>query len=132
VAEDNAVNRKLVTRILAQFGIEPVLANDGRQALELLRTQRFDLVLMDCQMPDLDGYEATRQWRQLEGEGQATPIVAITAHAFPQDSARCHKAGMNDYLSKPLEVAALEKVLARYLEPAAERFSEKNPSLWAH
>ncbi len=131
VAEDNAVNRKLIARMLAHFGIEPVLANDGTQALENLKRQCFDLVLMDCQMPLLDGYEATRQWRQMEGGGRSTPIVAITAHAFPQDRARCIEAGMNDYLSKPLEVAALANVLGRYLEELPEILTERNPSLAA-
>lgn len=131
VAEDNAVNRKLIARMLAHFGIEPVLANDGTQALEILKRQRFDLVLMDCQMPMLDGYEATRQLRQMEGGGRSTPIVAITAHAFPQDQARCSEAGMNDYLSKPLEVAALAKVLGRYLEEVPQTLLERNSSLAA-
>jgi signal transduction histidine kinase/ActR/RegA family two-component response regulator len=131
VAEDNAVNRKLIDRMLHRYGIEPVLVNDGKQALEQLRARRFDLVLMDCQMPLLDGYEATRIWRAEEAPNHRIPVVAITAHAFPQDSARCRAAGMNDYLSKPLEAAAFEAVLARYLKDAPETSPENKSSLAA-
>lgn len=129
VAEDNAVNRKLIARMLQHFGLEATLAHDGKQALDLLRQRDFDLVLMDCQMPVMDGYEATRLWRMEEKSQRRVPIVAITAHAFPQDSARCQQAGMNDYLSKPLEVVAFEAVLNRYLRTRDESFPEKNSTL---
>lgn len=135
VAEDNVVNRQLVTRMLAQFGLEPRLAEDGQRALACLREERFDLVLMDCQMPVMDGYEATREWRKLEREmdrePQRVPVVAITAHAFAEDSARCREAGMNEYLSKPLEIHALEAVLAKYLEEKQESSPEINSTLTA-
>ncbi len=131
VAEDNAVNRKLIDRMLSRYGIEAVLVNDGKQALEQLRAQRFDLVLMDCQMPLLDGYEATRLWRAEEAPEDRIPVVAITAHAFPQDSARCHAAGMNDYLSKPIEAVAFEAVLARYLKDVPETLAENKSTLAA-
>jgi signal transduction histidine kinase/ActR/RegA family two-component response regulator len=131
VAEDNAVNRKLIARLLAAFGLEAVLAVDGEDALHKLRHQPFDLVLMDCQMPRLDGYETTRAWRATENPAHRLPIVAITAHAFPEDQARCLAAGMNAYLSKPVEVSALQRVLDQYLPSADTKLPENIPPLAA-
>ena len=119
VAEDNAVNRRLITAFLRRFGCEPVIATDGGAALEICqREDQFSLILMDCQMPRLDGYEATRQIRALGGSWRRIPIVALTASAMAGDRERCLDAGMDDYLTKPITQASLEAKLARWLYPA--------------
>jgi signal transduction histidine kinase/ActR/RegA family two-component response regulator len=118
VVEDNPVNCMVVQAMLEQLGMAVLLANDGGQAVELLRDQPIDLVLMDCQMPVMDGYEATRRIR---GSGHArarVPIVALTAHALADDRQRCEAAGMDDYLPKPVTSDALAQALLRHLGPA--------------
>ena len=121
VAEDNAVNQKLVVRLLEKLGIVVTLANDGRQALDRLRAAPVDIVLMDCQMPELDGYEATRLIRAGEAgpAAIALPVIALTAHALAGDRDRCLIAGMSDYLTKPIEPATLRAMLERYALPGA-------------
>lgn len=121
LVEDNPVNRLVAQRILDTFGIEVVTADNGQQALDLLRAELFDAVLMDCQMPVLDGYGATRQWRDrelLSGQ-QRLPIIAMTANAMAGDRQRCLEAGMDDYLSKPVDPAGLATCLRRWWQ--AER-----------
>ena len=122
VAEDHGVNWILVERMLAQRGIESINAADGQQALELLTRNRYDLVLMDCQMPLLDGYEVTRRIRQREASlGSAhTLIVAMTAHALPGERERCLVAGMADYLAKSITGDSLDDVLRRWLGSPGE------------
>lgn len=112
VVEDNPVNQRLIQGLLQKTGAELVLAGHGEEALALLQQQAFDLVLMDCQMPVLDGLEATRRWRALERPGsRRLPILALTANAMAGDRERCLAAGMDDYLSKPVKrEALLEKV----------------------
>ncbi len=120
VAEDNDVNRRLITAFLAKFGCEHVIAVDGAAALELCRQDvRVNLILMDCQMPRLDGYEATRQIRALGGYWSSIPIVALTANAMAGDRERCLEAGMDDYLTKPLTQSILEAKLVQWLCPVA-------------
>jgi signal transduction histidine kinase/CheY-like chemotaxis protein len=113
LADDNAVNRKLGDRQLKKLGMTVTPAQDGRQALHLLATQEFDFVLMDCQMPELDGYEATRLLRQgLRGAlDPMIPVIALTAHALEGDRDRCLAAGMDDYLTKPLDPNRLVEVI---------------------
>ncbi|MDX2022951.1 MAG: PAS domain S-box protein [Deltaproteobacteria bacterium] len=115
VAEDNVVNQRLITLMLRKHAQAVVVAADGLQALERFKQQQFDCVLMDCQMPQLDGYEATRRIRAWESEQQRkpTPIIALTANALPGDREECLQAGMNDYLSKPLRMEDLLTVLTR-------------------
>ncbi|MEL7059044.1 MAG: ATP-binding protein [Acidobacteriota bacterium] len=119
IAEDNPVNRLVVEEHLAALGIdldEVDFAVDGSEALELLSVHRYGLVLMDCSMPKLDGYEVTRRFRALEAErGGATPIVALTAHAMSEDVRRSRDAGMDDHLSKPYRQNELAAVLQRWL-----------------
>jgi CheY-like chemotaxis protein/HPt (histidine-containing phosphotransfer) domain-containing protein len=91
------------------------VAENGVAALERLEQARYDVVLMDCQMPVLDGYEATRRWRAREKRGERVPIVALTAQALAGDEARCREAGMDDYLTKPFERRALIALLERLL-----------------
>jgi PAS domain S-box-containing protein len=104
LAEDNAINQVFVTRLLERWGHRVVVAENGRDALAALDRESFDLVLMDVQMPEMDGFEATGAIRQRESEngGGHLPIVALTAHAMKGDRARCLDAGMDDYLSKPI------------------------------
>jgi len=117
LVEDNAVNRKVVARLLESFGCTVELAEHGRQALELVAPDRFDVVLMDAQMPEMDGYEATAQIRARLGDA-APPVVALTANALHGDRERCLQAGMSDYLSKPVRPAELREVLRRWVPVA--------------
>jgi CheY-like chemotaxis protein len=96
------------------------VVDDGRTVLEAVERQRYDLILMDCQMPEVDGFTATRQIRRRETiEGGRVPIVAMTANAMKGDRERCIQAGMDDYLSKPIQVEALYALLMRYLPDSA-------------
>ena len=118
IAEDMAVNMVLVRTLVEQSveGVEILQAENGMQVLELLRRHRPDLVLMDVQMPQLDGLLATRGIREMEqGTGRRTPIVALSAGAMADERDRCIHAGMDDFLPKPLERAALQAILKRYV-----------------
>jgi CheY-like chemotaxis protein len=113
VAEDNPINQEVAVALLTSAGLVVRVADDGAQAVEMVLAEDFDIVLMDMQMPVLDGLSATRAIRsQL---GQALPIVALTANAFSDDVAECFAAGMSDYLAKPVEVAKLHACLLRWL-----------------
>jgi len=116
LVEDNSTNLLVAQRLLQVLGCTVTTANDGEQGLAQLQRQRFDLVLMDCQMPVLDGYSATRRWRELEaGQGRTRlPIVAMTANAMAGDRERCLQAGMDDYLSKPVNRESLQACLLRW------------------
>jgi CheY-like chemotaxis protein len=112
LAEDNAVNQKLALRLLSQMGYEAEVAGDGQQALDALERDEFDVVLMDVQMPELDGLEATRRIRA-RWPDRALKIVAMTANAMAGDREACLAAGMDDYLSKPIRAAELTAALER-------------------
>jgi PAS domain S-box-containing protein len=112
LAEDNVVNQKLVVRILEKRGDYVVVKNNGKEALEAFRRGPFDLIIMDVQMPKMDGFEATAAIRELEeASGGHVPIVAMTAHAMKGDRERCIEAGMDGYVSKPLKAAHLYEVI---------------------
>jgi len=115
LAEDNAVNRRVAVYMLEKLGCVVDVVEDGARAVEAVEGARYALVLMDCQMPVLDGFEATRRIRQREEEtgGERARIVALTAHAMPGDRESCLAAGMDDYLTKPLKLAALAEALAK-------------------
>ncbi len=117
LVEDNPVNQKVALHMLNRLGIQPQLAADGEEALEWLNKKKFDLVFMDCQMPKLDGYAATRMWREQEKIRRlpATPIIALTANAMQSDRDECLAAGMNSHLSKPFNIKKLESILQIWL-----------------
>ncbi|MEM9555636.1 MAG: ATP-binding protein [Acidobacteriota bacterium] len=118
LVEDNEVNRIVALAALDRLGVEAEAVGDGRAALERLAHEEFDLVLMDVQMPSLDGLEATRRLRALEAESHRNvPVVALTAHAYESDRLRCLAAGMNDYLAKPVRRSELAATLERWLAP---------------
>ncbi len=117
LAEDNPVNQLVASKMLRGFGIEADLAQDGEEVLAQVEKQAYDLILMDCQMPNLDGYAATagvRRW-EIEQEQKRTPIIALTANAMEGDREQCLAAGMDDYLPKPLERKRLGAALQRWL-----------------
>lgn len=122
LVDDSPVNLLVASTMLARCGVEVVPAEHGEQALERLRAQRFDLVLMDCHMPGLDGYAATQAWRQEEARRllPRTPVVALTASAVEDDRGRCLAAGMDDYLVKPFEMDDLLGVVTRHLPAATD------------
>jgi signal transduction histidine kinase/DNA-binding response OmpR family regulator/HPt (histidine-containing phosphotransfer) domain-containing protein len=118
LVEDNTVNKIVAQRTLQTFGIEVQVATDGAQAVERIGSEPFDLVFMDCQMPVLDGYEATRQiraWERSSGQRRRLPIVAMTANALQGDREKCLDAGMDDYLPKPIKRYVLAAALSRWL-----------------
>ncbi len=120
VAEDTAFNQKFILRLLERWGHEAVLVGDGRQAVDAYTGGTFDLVLMDVQMPEMDGLEAARAIRRIKGAGGGrTPIIAMTAHAVQGDRERCLESGMDAYLSKPIDMDALRQMIDRLLPPDA-------------
>jgi CheY-like chemotaxis protein len=119
VAEDNAVNLEVAQLNLEKRGYRVLVARNGREAVDLLVRMTCALVLMDCQMPEMDGYQATAEIRRHEGDRRHTPIVAMTAHTMMGDREKCLDAGMDDYLVKPLRAKALDAILARWAPAAA-------------
>jgi CheY-like chemotaxis protein/nitrogen-specific signal transduction histidine kinase/HPt (histidine-containing phosphotransfer) domain-containing protein len=135
VAEDTPFNQKFILRLLERWGHYAVIAENGREALEALSKDEFDLVLMDVQMPEMDGYDATRAIRESEKQtGRHIPIIAMTAHAIKGDRERCLKAGMDEYVSKPISSGMLLKTIEALLpeetktSPASETVENDLPS----
>jgi CheY-like chemotaxis protein len=132
LAEDNLVNQRVTRAQLTRLGCDVDLASDGREALAAIGRRQYDLVFMDCQMPELDGFDVTREIRRREGAGPHVPIVALTANALRGDRERCLAAGMDDYLAKPTELQALGQTLDRHVPSTvagrtAERMPERTP-----
>jgi CheY-like chemotaxis protein/HPt (histidine-containing phosphotransfer) domain-containing protein len=120
VAEDDSTNQKVILRQLALLGVAAEMAPDGRQALERWRSGDYGLVLTDLHMPSMDGYELARAIRAEEQDGRRTPIAALTATALKGESERCRAAGMDKYLTKPLQLADLRTALAELLPSLAQ------------
>jgi signal transduction histidine kinase/DNA-binding response OmpR family regulator len=115
LVEDNVINQKVATRILENLGCSVEIARNGREAVEKCSLQTFDIVLMDCQMPVMDGFEATQEIRRLGGGKNQCPIIAMTAGAMEGDRQKCLDVGMDDYLSKPVSKGDLVRALHQYL-----------------
>ena len=121
VAEDNPVNQRLASRLLEKRGHRVTVTANGREAVQALENQAFDLVLMDVQMPEMDGFEATVVIREKEKHnGAHIPIIALTAHAMKGDRERCLGAGMDGYLTKPIRSQELDELLEKYLKDDTE------------
>jgi CheY-like chemotaxis protein/HPt (histidine-containing phosphotransfer) domain-containing protein len=130
VVEDNPVNQAVVKKMLEKAGLSPITANDGMEAMEAMQQEQFDVVLMDCQMPRMDGYEATEAIRNREAVHglMRTPVIAMTANAMAGDREKCLAVGMDDYLSKPVKPAQLENMLRQWL-PMEEMIMEGVPGV---
>ncbi|APR86528.1 Signal transduction histidine kinase [Minicystis rosea] len=133
VAEDNPTNQQVTLEMLARLGCEATVVDDGRAAVAAVARERFALVLMDCQMPEMDGYAATRAIRALPGAAREIPILAVTAHALAGERAKVLDAGMNDYLTKPFTLEQLGAAMSRWIDApetegveAAARRAEKS------
>ena len=117
LVEDNVVNQKVAMRMLERAGHAVTIANNGKEALELVARKKFDLVLMDCQMPEMDGMTATREIRMKEqDQGSHLPIIAMTAHALEGDREKCIAAGMDDYVSKPIQMKLLLTLIEHWTQ----------------
>ncbi|MFV9614525.1 MAG: ATP-binding protein [Gammaproteobacteria bacterium] len=119
LVEDNPINQMVAQKMLEKVGLKPVLANNGVEAMRQLNEQTFDLVLMDCQMPEMDGFDATREIRKLEIKAtnqNSIPVVAMTANVMSGDRERCLEVGMDDYIGKPVQRDQLESVLRKWLD----------------
>jgi signal transduction histidine kinase/CheY-like chemotaxis protein len=119
VVEDNPINQKVALHQLEALRLQADVVGSGKEALEMLQLADYDLVLMDCSMPDMNGYDATRAIRQMNGPVAAVPIIAMTADAVTGARERCLEAGMNDYVSKPVKLEHLERAIARFVDVAA-------------
>jgi CheY-like chemotaxis protein len=120
VVEDNAINQKVAVHLLSRLGYLSHVAGHGAEALEMVQKYPYDLVLMDCQMPVMDGFEAARAIRAAGEPFMCVPIVALTASVLPGQRAKCLAAGMNDYLAKPVRKEALDAILQRWLPARAQ------------
>ncbi len=128
LAEDNEFNQEVATLILEDMGLQIKVACNGIQALEMVRHEPFDLILMDVQMPEMDGLEATRQIKKLPAGGR-TPILAMTANAFEEDKRLCKEAGMDDFITKPVSQANLEQILIRWIPDTSDTASKAQTTL---
>lgn len=133
LVEDNMVNQDVALHMLEYFACKADLAENGKQAIEMCEAKDYDIILMDCQMPETDGFEATRIIKAESGRNASTPVIALTANAMEGDQERCYESGMNDYLSKPVKQSDLLAILEKWYRPAtsvvnsglAEVLSEK-------
>jgi CheY-like chemotaxis protein len=118
LVEDYPVNQELTQAMLEMIGCQVEIANNGKEALQILQDKNFDLIFMDLLMPEMDGFECTREIRKLPPPLRTVPIVALTANALQGDREKCLLAGMDDYISKPFRITDLEHILKKFLKPA--------------
>ncbi len=117
IAEDNKLNQKILQMILKKYGYKATIVSDGIEVLEALNQSTYDLILMDCQMPNMDGYLTTKEIRRKELSGdKPIPIIGVTAHTMETDRDKCLESGMNDYISKPFNIDELYKLIRTYIE----------------
>ncbi len=121
VVEDSPVNQLVVSQALQRIGCRSEVVADGERAVAAVQRERYDAVLMDCNMPIMDGFEATAAIRRLESDTRHVPIIAMTARAMDDDRTRCLAAGMDDYISKPLRRLTLEQTLHRWIPSSPRR-----------
>ncbi|MEI9975393.1 MAG: response regulator [Ignavibacteriota bacterium] len=126
VAEDNVVNQKVAGLMLQRVGLRPDFAVNGREAVDMCSRAPYDLIFMDCQMPQMDGYEAAREIRRRESAGQRAAIVAMTAEAMAGSRENCLAAGMDDYISKPVKPDDLLEKLERWLPADDQKGNSKD------
>jgi CheY-like chemotaxis protein len=119
VAEDNQTNQRIVTRFLQKLNCRVDVVGNGREALEMYERLPYDCIFMDCQMPEMDGYEATQRIREQQQNGHRIPIIALTAGALPGDREKCLAAGMDEHLTKPLKLEDLKRALEVWVAPSA-------------
>jgi CheY-like chemotaxis protein len=117
IAEDNAVNQRVAVRMIEKLGLRADVAANGREAVQLFQMLPYNLILMDCQMPEMDGYEASREIRRREPAGHHTLIIAMTAEAMSGAREHCVAAGMDDYVAKPVRLEDLSAILNKCLHP---------------
>jgi CheY-like chemotaxis protein len=115
VADDNVVNQRVAVRMLEKFGLRADVAGNGKEAIRMMRALPYDAVFMDCQMPEIDGYEATREIRRTETPGQHVVIIAMTAEALSGARERCSSAGMDDYIAKPVMFEDFSRAIEKWL-----------------
>jgi CheY-like chemotaxis protein len=119
IVEDNPINQRVAAILVSKLGFTTDLAGHGGEAVEMVQKQNYDLILMDCQMPVMDGFEATRAIRKMTGSNSRTPIIAVTANVASGQREKCLEAGMNDYVPKPINREVLEKVIDKWSSQSA-------------
>ncbi|MBA7706916.1 Signal transduction histidine-protein kinase BarA [subsurface metagenome] len=128
VAEDSQSNRMLIKLLLEKLDLQVTMAQDGKEAVDKALSQPFDLIFMDIQMPNMDGYEATRALRL---NGLKTPIIALTAYAMKGDDEKCISAGCSDYIAKPVDRETLLRVISKYLPSKSKALHQEDaPTFW--
>jgi CheY-like chemotaxis protein len=127
LVEDNEINQQVAKEILAGGGLNVTVANDGQEAVNAVKDSYYDAILMDIQMPVMDGYTASQEIRKLKSEIRNVPIIAMTAHAMAGDEQKSIKAGMNDHVTKPIDPDQLFAALLKWIKPAAERTVDQRP-----
>jgi two-component system sensor histidine kinase/response regulator len=126
LVEDNKMNQLVGSKVLTKLGYRFAIANHGLEAVTAIQAETYDAILMDCQMPEMDGYEATEEIRRIEGATRHTPIIAMTAAAMKGDREKCLASGMDDYITKPVRPEAVGPILARWITPR-ERVGDGEP-----
>jgi CheY-like chemotaxis protein len=125
LVEDNEINQMVATELLEKVGIKVTIANNGKEAIETIKKTKFNLALMDVQMPVMDGFEATAEIRK-DSQHKDLPIIAMTAQVMTDDREKCLEVGMNDYVSKPIEINDLFSTIIKWIKPAEKKTADEN------